>query len=73
MSQKHSGIGCIQDDQLVEAMRHDRSGRPCDDAAPVVADQVKPLEAERVGKGYDITDQLAEVYSLILLGLSLLL
>jgi hypothetical protein len=53
-------MGRIQDDELVQAMRQLCPGGPSNDAAPVMADEVKPSDAERVGQGDDIAEELGE-------------
>lgn len=60
MGKQHLGMGRVQDDEPFQAVRQLCACGPGDDTAPVMTDEVKPSDAERVGGGNDIADELGE-------------
>ncbi|MER9314150.1 MULTISPECIES: hypothetical protein [unclassified Mesorhizobium] len=60
MGKQHLGMGRVQDDEPFQAVRQLCACRPGDDTAPVMTEEVKPSDAERVGDGNDIADELRE-------------
>ncbi|MER9006895.1 hypothetical protein NKJ79_22570 [Mesorhizobium sp. M0041] len=53
-------MGRVQDDEPFQAVRQLCACRPGDDTAAVRTEEVKPSDAERVGDGNDIADELGE-------------